>query len=158
MKIKYFAISFLAIIFPLFSMVANAELLNPNKQLLPSPFPVYSNGKIAINHPVPMPEFKRILMPTVNTYMAAPGCYLMCYSHQATQNSYKVANAIYAVGQIRVAGQYRGRICVPTNYNKQDVSESGEFKQLCNTQIDACKSKGDCWTGGDTGGWFGVQK
>jgi len=56
-----------------------------------------------------------------------------------------------------VAGFYQGGVCMPTNYAKQDISALSQFKQLCNKQINACKNSGDCWAGGDTGGWFGIQ-
>jgi len=154
---KYSITSLLAALLLFFTAASQAETASYNKQLLPSPFPVYSNGKIVVNHPVASPDFKQVLVQTVNTYKATPGCYLMCYSHHRSKNSYKVDKNIYAVGQFRVAGQYQQGICLPTHYEQQDISALKQFKQLCNTQIDACKKGKNCWAGGGTGGWFGIQ-
>lgn len=125
---------------------------DPNKTLLPNQFPVYTNGKIAINHP--MPGFTKKLIPTNNAYTGNPGCYIACYSHIATQAIYAVGTNIYMIGQVRVPGTYVNRSCVPRNYQGQDISGLSQFKELCNTRIKACQ---DCWAGGDTGGWFGIQ-
>lgn len=86
-----------------FSYAASEPLIkvtpvNPNKQLLESPFPVYllpNNG--VINHPYPgaMPA----LLPTDNSYKEAPGCYIACYSHN--KGVYPVTNTIFVMGQVR---------------------------------------------------------
>jgi hypothetical protein len=125
-----------------------------NNNLLPSPFPVYSNGQIVVNHPVA--GFRQILIPTVNAYNKPNGCYVMCYSHNSKNGLYKVSSDIYAIGQIRVPGQYQNGICIPKNYADKDISAATHFKKLCTKQISAC-NKGGCWAGGGTGGWFGMQ-
>ncbi|WED44557.1 hypothetical protein [Legionella cardiaca] len=127
--------------------------MNPNKMLLPSPFPVYileNNG--VINHPYPgaIPA----ALPTDNSYTDAPGCYIACYSH--FKGVYPVAPSIYVMGQIRVKGQYLDRICQPEGYVNRDISAADSFKQLCSQKIASCKEI-ECWAGGDTGGWFGIQ-
>ncbi|STX38696.1 hypothetical protein [Legionella feeleii] len=124
-----------------------------NKYLLPSPYPVYileSEG--VINHPYPG-AIQRML-PTDNSYNQVPGCYIACYSH--SPGIYEVGPNISVMGQIRVRGVYLGRICQPHGYKNQDISAAGEFKRLCSQKIDACRAT-ECWAGGDTGGWFGIQ-
>ncbi|QDP71132.1 hypothetical protein FOG18_00290 [Legionella israelensis] len=129
------------------------EIPNPNKQLLPNPFPVYSNDDVVIiNHP--MPGFNKINIPVDNSYKKNPGCYIMCYSHQ--QGLYKAAKDIYAQGMVRVAGTYdNNRICQPTGDEQQVISAMQKYKDLCNHKIKNCTN--DCWAGGDTGGWYGMQ-
>ncbi|KTD18550.1 Uncharacterised protein [Legionella lansingensis] len=127
--------------------------MNPDTRLLPSPFPVYIIGEgVVINHPYP--GAKDVSLPTDNSYTAAPGCYIACYSH--SKGVYSVSPTIYVMGQIRVRGQYKERICQPEGYFNQDISAADKFKQLCSQKIKSCKNI-ECWAGGDTGGWFGIQ-
>ncbi|CEK10424.1 hypothetical protein [Legionella hackeliae] len=127
--------------------------VNPNEQLLPSPFPVYiMNNYGVVNHPYP--GTTPASLPTDNSYTSAPGCYIACYSH--TKGVYPVSPTIYVLGQVRVKGQYQGRICQPDGFANQDISAMSQFKQLCSEKISSCKNI-ECWAGGDTGGWFGVQ-
>ncbi|ASQ46148.1 hypothetical protein [Legionella clemsonensis] len=127
--------------------------INPNTQLLPSPLPVFVLGNSGVvNHPYP--GSKRALLPTDNSYTDAPGCYIACYSH--VKGIYPVSPSIYVMGQIRVKGQYQGRICQPEGYLNKDISAVNQFKQLCSQKIPGCKNI-ECWAGGDTGGWFGIQ-
>ncbi len=60
------------------------------------------------------------------------------------------------MGQVRVKGQYVARICQPEGYQGKDISAAPMFKMLCSKSIPSCAA-GDCWAGGDTGGWFGIQ-
>lgn len=124
-----------------------------NDQLLPSPFPVYViQNQGVINHPAP--GAKKLLLPTDNSYSASPGCYVACYSHKP--GLYQVSPDISVMGQVRVPGQYIGRICQPKAYEWQDISGVASFKTLCAEKIKTCAA-GACWAGGDTGGWFGIQ-
>lgn len=126
---------------------------DPDTALLSSPFPVYIFENVGVvSHPYP--GAVQALLPTDNSYTAAPGCYLACYSHQP--GIYKVATDIFVLGQVRVAGKYANRICQPTGYEGKDVSSVATFKQLCSDKIPSCKNI-ECWAGGDTGGWFGIQ-
>lgn len=120
-----------------------------NKQMLPNPFPVYTDGKIILNHP--SPGLKQTLLPTINDDRSIPGCYIACYSHESKGAVYSVGNNIFVHGQVRVPGKYINRICVPTGYDGKEISGADVFKKLCNAKIPTCK---DCWAGGDTGGWF----
>lgn len=122
--------------------------------LLPADFPVYTDGKTVINHP--MPGFAKKTLPTNNDFIQTPGCYVACYSHNNTGSAvYPVSQDIYAYGQVRVPGSYEGRICKPTGYENIDISGDPAFKTLCATKISTCQAN-QCWAGGDTGGWFGL--
>ncbi|STX30010.1 Uncharacterised protein [Legionella beliardensis] len=129
--------------------------INPDKDLLPSPFPVYviPNAGV-VNHPYPGAQ--AVLLPTDNSYTGSPGCYLACYSHQP--GVYAVSPSISVMGQIRVKGSYNNnsRMCEPDGYLNKEISAEQYFKDLCNHKIASCQNA-SCWAGGDTGGWFGIQ-
>lgn len=124
---------------------------NPNNQLLPNPFPIFTDGHIVVNHPAD--GFKKVGLPVDNTYRKNPGCYLACYSKQ--KGVYEIASNIYVQGMVRVPGKYVGRICRATGA-PQDISKLASFKKLCGNNIKLCRD-GSCWVGGDTGGWYGMQ-
>lgn len=127
---------------------------SPNKNLLPNSFPVYSNGKVVINHRIP--GFTEIKIPVDNSYDQNPGCYILCYSHQQKNSLYEASDDIYAHGMVRIAGKYdQNRMCHPTDAGNQDTSTMQEYQDLCNTKIKSCN--GTCWAGGDTGGLYGMQ-
>jgi hypothetical protein len=123
-----------------------------NPTILPNPFPVYTDGRSVINHPYP--GFTQKLLPTNNEYRKNPGCYVVCYSRQANGAIYSVGDNIFVKGQVRVPGVYANRMCVPIHYEGKNISALSEFKNLCNRKIKSCQ---DCWAGGDSGGWFGIQ-
>ncbi|WP_253664835.1 hypothetical protein [Legionella micdadei] len=126
---------------------------NANKTLLPSPFPVYVIQNLGvINHPYP--GATKVMLPTDNSYTDSPGCYIACYSHQP--GIYAVSPTINVMGQIRVSGSYQARVCQPKGYKDKDISAADKFKRLCSDKIASCKNI-ECWAGGDTGGWFGIQ-
>lgn len=127
---------------------------DPNQIILPTPFPVYIQNGVVVNHP--LPGFSAIPLPTNNDFIDMPGCYIACYSHDAINGIYSVSDAIYVNGQVRVSGEYNGRTCVPRGYLNRDISKITFFKQLCVKKIKSCGA-GDCWAGGDTGGWLGIQ-
>ncbi|WP_367607125.1 hypothetical protein [Legionella sp. W05-934-2] len=134
-------------------MDSNSNQPAYNTQLLPSPFPIFIMGSYGVvNHEVPGSQKK--MLPTDNSYTSAPGCYIACYSHNP--GIYSVSESISVMGQIRVAGEYDGRVCQPSNYKGQDISKLQLFKDACAKKITGCEN-GDCWAGGDTGGWFGIQ-
>jgi hypothetical protein len=149
-------------IMPLLALlwVSESQALEPlsfkspyNDELLPSPFPVYViENQGVVNHPYP--GAKKVLLPTDNSYSGKSGCYVACYSHRS--GIYAVSPDISVMGQVRVPGEYIGRICQPKAYEWQDISQAEAFSQLCAQKIKGCAA-GDCWAGGDTGGWFGIQ-
>lgn len=132
--------------------VSAQQMVDPNQQLLPDTFSVYVNGDTVINHP--NNGFMERQLPTVNLYKGYPGCYIACYSRQRDNAVYAVADNMYVLGQVRIAGKYVGRICEPTNFAGKDISAEDVFKSICNDKILQCQGN-HCWAGGDTGGWFG---
>ena len=136
-----------------FALGKSSMSVDPNSILLPSPFPVYViENTGVINHPYP--GAVRALLPTDNSYTSAPGCYIACYSHKP--GVYSVSPSISVIGQIRVGGEYAGRICQPEGYKERDISAIEKFKHLCGLKFHICNND-TCWAGGDTGGWFGIQ-
>lgn len=127
-----------------------------DKLLLPNNFKVYYKENVGvINHP--QTGFNERVLPTINAHQGEPGCYIACYSHHQDQSVYPVAKDIFVMGQIRVPGHYEGRICLPQGFEKQDISAAVEFKAKCEAYLPSACRERQCWAGGDTGGWFGVQ-
>ena len=96
--------------------------------------------------------------PVVDRFDGSPGCYVACYGERP---------GAYSVGQfdvhglIRLEGTYpvsyatdhpADRICTPAGYEGLDISASSHLSNLCAATFPSCK--GDCWAGGDTGGFF----
>jgi hypothetical protein len=136
-----------------YSLTVDVQTINPNQSILPSPFPIASNGQVVINHPAP--GFTTLYLPTNNDYKGNPGCYVACYSHDAKLGIYPVGKDIFVNGQVRVPGTYNGTLCNPSSAQSKDTNQANEFKNICRDKIESCKST-SCWTGGDTGGWFGI--
>lgn len=134
--------------------LANPVLpLDANSTLLPNPYPVYViENKSVINHSYP--GASEVFLPTDNSYTEAPGCYIACYAHN--HGMYAVGQNIYVIGQIRVKGHYVNRLCQPDGFLEQDLSKAHFFQMLCSKKLPACAGE-NCWAGGDTGGWFGIQ-
>jgi hypothetical protein len=124
-----------------------------NSRLLPPKFPVWTGDFGVVNHGGAGGAQK--YLPTVNIFKGAPGCYVACYSKKQTGSIYGVGGEIFVHGQVRVSGRYEARICKPQAFESSDISAGKKFKALCNASITTCKD--DCWAGGDTGGWFGIQ-
>ena len=120
--------------------------------MLPEDFPVYVGEEGVINHP--LSGYQEHILPTVNSYPGKDGGYIAIYSYNSSQGVYSVGEGIYVIGQIRLQGKYIGRIFHPAGYEGQDISAAEDFKQLADETFDSCQ--GDCWAGGDTGGWFGI--
>jgi len=122
--------------------------------LLPEGFYVYvgDNGSV-VNWPIP--GYEQRPMPTINKYPGPDGGYIVCYSRNKEGSVYSVSDDVYVMGQIRLQGQYIGRVFHPQGYDNQDISAVQELKDLCNQTFPACKGSG--WAGGDSGGWFGFS-
>lgn len=127
---------------------------DPNRAILPAAFPVYAGGGAVVNRP--FPGLEATTLPTVNQFLDYPGCYVACYSRNQENSIYSVGGGIYVMGQIRVPGSYEGRICLPRDYETADISAEPKFKALCAENLADVCSGNSCWTGGDTGGWFGI--
>jgi hypothetical protein len=165
MKLKFTTILFLTVSFLLGcqSIHSNSEknssvVANPNKTILPDQFPVYVLGTTVsrLPPPGPFPGFTQKILPTDNTYKGNPGCYIICYSHDENGSIYPISEHIFVMGQIRILGQYQQRICVPKGYEHSNISTLKNFNKLCALKIASCQ-KNNCWTGGDTGGWFNIR-
>ncbi|MCB1157731.1 MAG: hypothetical protein KDK45_09525 [Leptospiraceae bacterium] len=121
---------------------------------LPENFTVYVRGNIVVN--TPYEGFSAKVLPTKNLFKGGTGCYVACYSHNKDAAIYGVGGNIYVMGQMRVEGEYIGRICHPKGFRNKDISAAQKFKFLCSRSLsESCR--GGCWAGGDTGGWFGIQ-
>ncbi len=138
----------------LFTSFATAADDLPTQTLLPEDYLVYVHGTTVINHP--LLDFSEKILPTINLYKGSPGCYVACYSQHGEQAVYPIDDHIYVLGQVRVAGKYNGRRCDPINFENKEITQDPTFKTLCKDRIPAC-ADGQCWAGGDTGGWFGLQ-
>jgi len=125
-----------------------------NQTLLDREFKVFTDGQTVINHPAP--GFEEKILPTNNDFAVAPGCYLACYSRNQENAVYGFGGDIFVMGQVRVAGAYNGRLCIPEGVDASaDLSAMQTFKDLCNQHFaEVCQD--GCWAGGDTGGFFGI--
>lgn len=121
-------------------------------RILSEDFRVYVGEAGVINHSVL--GYQEKILPTVNRYQGKDGGYIAVYSHNSVSGVYSIGGDIYVIGQIRLKGKYIGRIFHPAGYEGQDISAAEEFKQLADETFESCQ--GDCWAGGDTGGWFGI--
>lgn len=156
MNFKTRMISLLTVIsIPLLGFAQPSSPANnqPDQILLPDNFSVYTNGSAVINHP--MEGFQKKTLPTNNDYKQSPGCYIACYSDDKNNGIYPVGKDVYVNGQVRVAGAYQGTMCIPTGYENKDLSKEDSLKVQC-AKISTCTSN-QCWAGGDTGGWYGIQ-
>jgi hypothetical protein len=123
-------------------------------RLLAERFTVHVLGNTAVNWPAP--GSRPAILPTRNLYRGPRGGYVACYSHRAAGSAYGIGGNIYVMGQVRLRGDYAGRIFQPEGFRGADISAAPHFNQVCGQALAAC-SAGDCWAGGDTGGWFGIQ-
>ncbi len=122
--------------------------------LLPEDFRVYVRGNTVINHP--FPGFEERILPTFNDYQNADGGYVAIYTRNAEKGIYGVGGGIYVIGQVRIPGEYVGRIFIPVGYQPgDDITQDPEILAICEKYIP--EMKGDMWVGGDTGGWYGIQ-
>lgn len=137
----------------LLSTFAYAVPNGPESVVLPEKFTVYVDGTTVINHIAP--GFEARNLPTKNTFKGTPGGYVACYSHIQSNSVYPVGADIFVMGQIRLPGQYFGRIFQPKDYQNKDISAEKKFKNICNKAFPSCQ--GQCWAGGDTGGWVGIR-
>lgn len=140
-------------VFFIYLTPATADVTDANEALLPEALSIYTNGTTVINHPEP--GFTEAILPTVNLFKGTPGCYIACYSHQKNNAVYNTEDNFYVLGQVRVAGKYKARVCEPTNFSGKDISANDAFKAICSEKISGCLGS-HCWAGGDTGGWFGI--
>ena len=129
--------------------------LSDNSKMETKSFTVYSINGLVINNyvegstPLSLPS-------AFAPYSGFEGCYLACYSTDETDSVYPISPEIFVKGQVRVEGDYQGNICRPKAHPTEDISSLQIYKDYCAEYIPSC-STGNCWGGGDTGGWFGLQ-
>lgn len=132
----------------------NVEACSCIPLMLPEDFRVYTDGDLILNHPFPGGEEK--ILPTYNHYTGKGGGYVAIYTKEKESGVYSVGNGIYVVGQVRVEGNYDGRIFLPTGYSLgDDITQDPAIIKICEQYFP--KMAGKMWIGGDTGGWFGIQ-
>jgi|APSaa5957512622_1039677.scaffolds.fasta_scaffold130635_2 hypothetical protein len=137
----------------LIARFSSAEIMVPNDimghQYLPDPFSLYYKDNKATNEIVA--DATQVSLPTNNNFSITIGCYVVCYSHQ--EGVYAVGDSINVIGQVRVNGRYDANyICQPKRNAEEDLSQSEFLQHVCNKSFRACN--GNCWAGGDSGGWF----
>jgi len=138
----------------LFCGLVCSAVAAPLSYLLPEDFTVYVSGNSVVNWPAPGYVAKRL--PTFNHYSKADGGYIAIYTHQPNGAVYPVTDDIYVIGQIRVKGNYQGRILVPQGYAMGDnITQDPELVRLAESYFP--HFTGQLWVGGDTGGWLGLQ-
>ena len=150
--LKLTALWITALIALIFGSALHADSYGQHDYLLPERFPVYAQDGAVTNNPDS--GLSQRQLPTINLFKGRPGGYIACYSHHEAGSAYSVGDSIYVMGQIRLPGRYEGRIFQPKGYRNRDISAQDSFKALCTEHLPSCQ--GDCWAGGDTGGWFGI--
>lgn len=130
--------------------------LGAQSQILPEDFKVYVFGNTVVN--VPYWGFEERTLPTYNHYKGEDGGYVAIYTREKEGSIYSVGNGIYVLGQVRVKGEYFGRIFVPEGYRLgDDITQDPNILPICRECLHLPEGK-EFWIGGDTGGWFGIQK
>lgn len=94
-------------------------------------------------------------VPVVNIFYKTPGCYIACYSRNPDKGVYPVTPGIFLVGHIRVKGSYQGVMCVPEDYESQDIRGETPFKEICSKSFSCIGNS--CWAGPHTGQLFGLE-
>lgn len=123
-------------------------------EYLPRKLRVYRNeqGMVQLK---PGPDFAVKIIPNVNLFIEAPGCYIACYSTNPDKGVYPVSSQTYLVGQIRVKGSYQGPVCYPVNTTQPIFSNEPRLTELCSKTFKCIGNS--CWAGGTTGQWFGLE-
>ncbi|SMF40565.1 hypothetical protein [Pseudobacteriovorax antillogorgiicola] len=117
-------------------------------------FIIFQLGGAVFNHYVE--GSTPLKLPTAFApYSGIQGCYLACYSNNNSGAIYEIDQGIFVKGQYRVEGYYDSNICRPVGDETQEISEIQLYSNYCRDHVPAC-ADGECWAGGDTGGWFGL--
>lgn len=132
----------------------DADRMAESHWMLPGDFGVDVRGNTVIQH-----EIQRVderVLPTFNHYKGADGGYVAIYTHNAERGVYGVGGDIYVIGQVRIQGEYVGRIFIPVGYKPGDnITQDPAILAICEEYFP--DMKGEMWVGGDTGGWRGVE-
>lgn len=140
------------------AFLAHAQLkkeVDPSYVLLPTDLKIYplsDGGATAIKKDSTTNE---ITLPTVNSWLADPGCYLTCHTKDESQAVYATGNGTYVVGQMRVPGYYdKDGMCVTRLKKDEDMATSRRFKYMCNVSFNVPCQRESCWAEAQTGQWF----
>ena len=96
-----------------------------------------------------------VTLPTVNSWLADPGCYVTCHTKDETVGVYAVGNGTYVVGQMRIPGYYdKDGMCVTRLKPEEDMATSRRFKYMCNVSFNVPCQRESCWAESKTGQWF----
>jgi len=129
--------------------------INPSYELLPTDLKVYllpDGGATAIKKDSTTNE---VTLPTVNSWLADPGCYVTCHTKDETVGVYAVGNGTYVVGQMRIPGHYdKDGMCVTKLKKDEDMATSRRFKYMCNVSFNVPCQRESCWAEAKTGQWF----
>ena len=129
--------------------------IDPSYVLLPENLKVYplpEGGATVIKKDSTTNE---LTLPTVNSWLADPGCYLTCHTKDKDQAVYAIGNGTYVVGQMRVPGYYgKDGMCVTKLKKEEDMSTSRRFKYMCNVAFNVACMRESCWAEPRTGQWF----
>lgn len=123
-------------------------------EYLPRKFKVYRSPEGVVQQK-PEAGFVLKVIPNINLFRNAPGCYLACYSTDPNKGVYPVSSDAYLVGQIRVEGQYQGKVCYPKDIAQPIFSAEKSLTELCSKSFKCIGNS--CWAGGTTGQWFGLK-
>ena len=113
MKIYATHVLALSLLLALYACLSHAF----NVEYLPRRFKVYRN-EAGVVQQKPEAGFVAKIIPNINLFRNAPGCYLACYSSDPNKGVYPVSSDAYLVGQIRVEGEYRGKVCYPKDIDQ----------------------------------------
>jgi|GEM_PF-6406722 len=107
---------------------------------------------------LPVSGAKAYSLPMINQFKGNPGCYIACYTSKKEQGVYRVSDSSYAVGLIRIPGEYdkMSRKCMPDQQgNSANGADYANQAELCADGFPAvCGNSSECNAGVDTGGFF----
>ncbi len=130
--------------------IAHSYSVDPVEQ----PYILFTDNKgLAVSEPQKGLEAKRV--PAVNLFLHQPGCYISCHTHNPQQGAYVSSSQTYAIGVIRVKGQYENTVCVPTDLDTPDIRNDQDFRTLCSKTFMCIGNS--CWANANTGDWFGLK-
>jgi hypothetical protein len=132
--------------------------VDPSYVLLPTDLKVYplsDGGATAIKKDSTTTE---VTLPTDNSWLADPGCYLTCHTKDESQAVYAVGNGTYVVGQMRVPGYYdKDGMCITNLKKDEDMATSRRFKYMCNVSFNVPCQRESCWAEAKTGQFFAAR-
>jgi hypothetical protein len=151
-----FALSLIFLIAGAFAAYAQFKPeINPSYKLLPTELKIYPLLDGGANANKKDETAKGVILPTVNSWLADPGCYVTCHTKDETLGLYAAENGSYVVGQMRIPGYYdKDGMCVTRLKKDEDMATSRRFKYMCNVSFNLPCQRESCWAEAKTGQWF----